>query len=810
MKIFSRLTIKTKLVAIILAITTSIVFIGFTAVIIFDVNSSKRDIVNSSVIHARLVGENAVGPLVFSDEEGGNELLSSLSAVPSIENAKIYTEDDRLFAQYDRSSELPGRSIVRSEFHEFDQYGLHIWQPIRFKKQYYGVVYLRVSLRELIQTTKDYIYALLGLMVLIVIIAYLLARNLQGIISRPITRLVCAVEKIRDEENYTFRVAKETSDEIGVLYDAFNGMMDTLWERRVERDKALRELFEEKEWAQVTLQSIGDGVITTDTHGNVQYLNTVAEQLTGWTLDEAQGLPLSKVFKILNGMTRVEIETPVARCLREQRIIELSSHTSLIRKDGNEIAIEDSAAPIRNQQGEIIGVVLVFHDVTEARKLSHQLNYLARHDTLTDLINRREFEVRLERLIEQARQQGTHHALLYMDLDQFKIVNDTCGHSAGDELLRQVSALLQSNMRQRDTLARLGGDEFAVILEHCLPEEARQISEMLCDVVRDYNFVWEDHRFSVGVSIGLVPINSESGSLTVLMSLADSACFSAKESGRNRVHSYEEDGEAVVQRHGEMRWVSRINHGLEHNRFVLFSQSIAEVGLGANAGRHCELLLRMRDESGGLVLPGAFLPAAERYNLMPKLDRWVVESGLAWLSSSPEVLADLDLCSINLSGHSVGDEKFLQFVMNEVENSGVPADKICFEITETATVVNLTAATRFIGQLRKIGCRFALDDFGSGMSSFLYLKNLPVDYLKIDGGFVRDIVDDPMDFALVKSINDIGHVMGMRTIAEFVETEEVLQKLREMGVDYVQGYHVGKPQALLGNGQLPYELKLGA
>ena len=579
-------------------------------------------------------------------------------------------------------------------------------------------------------------------------------------------------------------------------------MMDTIWQRRLERDRALNELYEEKEWAQVTLKSIGDGVITTDTAGQVQYLNTVAEQLTGWSLEEAQGLVLHEVFHIINGITREPIETPVDRCLREQRIIELSSHTSLIRKDGSEVAVEDSAAPIRNQQGKVIGVVLVFHDVTEERKLSQQLSYLARHDTLTNLINRREFEHRLKRLIEQAHEQSAHHAFLYMDLDQFKVVNDTCGHSAGDELLRQVSTLLQSHMRQRDTLARLGGDEFGVLLEHCLPDEARKISEKLCEAIRDYHFVWEDNSFSVGVSIGLVPINRESGGMTELMSLADSACFSAKESGRNRVHSYEEDGEAVVKRHGEMRWVSRITHGLEHDRFVLFGQSIANTVIESTAlnERHCELLLRMRDESGGLVMPGAFLPAAERYNLMPKLDRWVVESALDWLGSCNSLEADLGMCSINLSGHSVGDKKFLQFVTSALDNCGVSPEKICFEITETATVVNLTSATHFIRTLKNKGCRFALDDFGSGMSSFLYLKNLPVDFLKIDGAFVKDIVHDPMDYALVKSINDIGHVMGMRTIAEFVENKDVLHKLEEMGVDYVQGYYVGKPTALsLGN-----------
>ena len=793
---FSRLSIQNKLVAIILLTTVSSLFIGFGSVIIIDINLSRHDMVNNSVIHAKLLSDNAVSPLAFSDQRGASDLLSRLSSVPSISNAKIYNVDDEAFASYDRLASAPDVSLVYSGLVEFKDRWLHVWEPIRHRGEYYGSVYLRISTEELLQKTRNYSYAMAGLTILIVLVAYILAKSLQAVISRPISKLALVAEKIRDQGDYAFRVDKEGSDEIGLLYDAFNDMMDTILQRQLERDGALNALYEEKEWAQVTLQSIGDGVITTDTLGRVQYLNTVAEELTGWSLDDAQGLALNNVFKIINGCTRETIETPVERCLREKRIIELSSLTSLIKKDGSEIAIEDSAAPIRNQQGEIIGVVLVFHDVTEARKLTQQLNYLARHDTLTNLINRYEFEVRLARVIEQAREKRSQHALLYMDLDQFKIVNDTCGHTAGDELLRQVSTLLQSHMRQRDTLARLGGDEFAVLLEYCTPDEASQIARKLCDAVRDYNFVWEGSRFNVGVSIGLVPINRQSDGLAALMSLADSACFSAKESGRNRVHSYEEDAETVANRHGEMRWVSRINYGLEHNRFVLFGQSIAETTAEYNTDRHCELLLRMHDDNGEIVLPGAFLPAAERYNLMPKLDRWVVEESLGWLSSSNQVAERLDMCSINLSGHSVGDSKFLQFVLDAVNASGVSPEKICFEITETVAVVNLTLATHFIRTLKNIGCRFALDDFGSGMSSFLYLKNLPVDFLKIDGGFVKDIVDDPMGFALVKSINDIGHVMGMRTIAEFVENEEVLFKLKGMGVDYVQGYHVGKPEIL--------------
>ncbi|MCB1822473.1 MAG: EAL domain-containing protein, partial [Candidatus Competibacteraceae bacterium] len=424
-----------------------------------------------------------------------------------------------------------------------------------------------------------------------------------------------------------------------------------------------------------------------------------------------------------------------------------------------------------------------------------QLNHQAHHDSLTELSNRRAFEMSLQQALESARGQGAEHVLFYLDLDQFKIINDTCGHIAGDALLRELSRILQGRVRRQDMLARLGGDEFGVLMEHCALSDALRVANTLCNAVSDFRFSWDNKIFRIGVSIGVVPIDANSESCASVLSAADSACYAAKDAGRNRVHLYTENDLELARRKGEMRWVSRINQALEDNRFQLAFQPIVPTQ-GVLGGYHYELLLRMRDEAGQIVMPGAFLPAAERYHLAGKLDQWVVGTALDWLSNNPVHLNDLSLCSINLSGHSLGNDHLLNYLVARLEHQPPLTRKICFEITETAAIANLSSALHFINTLKDIGCRFALDDFGSGFSSFAYLKKLPVDFLKIDGMFVRDLIDDPVSLAMVNSINEIGHVMGMETIAEFVKDDKVLDKLRAIGVNYAQGYGVGKPRPL--------------
>lgn len=441
-------------------------------------------------------------------------------------------------------------------------------------------------------------------------------------------------------------------------------------------------------------------------------------------------------------------------------------------------------------------IFLVCEDITEAHELSQQVSYQAAHDALTELCNRLEFERRLVHVIELSRKDQSQHAVCYLDLDQFKVINSTCGHLAGDELLRELAGILRAHTREHDTLARLGGDEFAVLLEHCRPPQAESIAKSLRKAVSSHLFVWEDKRFTLGVSIGVVPVTAATGSAAEALSAAGAACYVAKEEGRNRVHLYRADDEVMALRHGEMEWVARINQALAENRFQLYMQSIKSLSAEPDPGAHYELLLRLKDGSRTPLPPGAFLAAAERFNLSTKLDHWVVSTAFRWLAEHPAEVDNLGLCSINLSGHSLSDEEFLAHVIRELRKARIPPQKICFEITETAAIANLTRARSFIDALKKLGCVFALDDFGSGLSSFAYLKNLDVDILKIDGVFVTDICKDAVSFAMVRSINEIGHVMGKQTIAEFVEHSDVLDKLREIGVDYAQGYAIDRPRPL--------------
>jgi diguanylate cyclase (GGDEF)-like protein/PAS domain S-box-containing protein len=555
-------------------------------------------------------------------------------------------------------------------------------------------------------------------------------------------------------------------------------------------------LFREKESAQITLQSIGDGVITTDAKGIIDYVNPVAEALSGWRLEDSQGRAIEEVFRAFHEETCEPVENPLAVAIRRTRSIKSVRPMLLIRRDGNEIYVESTASPIRDGNGSVSGGVLVFHDVSEARELNRRLSYHASHDVLTGLVNRREFENRLERALKNVKARENSYALCCLDLDQFKIVNDTCGHSAGDALLGQVGALLKSKVRWRDTLARLGGDEFGILLESCSLDEAMRTADTLREAVRNFKFTWEERTFRLGASVGVVPISPDNADVASVLSAADSACQAAKEAGRNRVHSFEENDLDLMRRRREMQWAARINNALEEGRFELFRQTILPLQKPDN-GAHYELLLRMRDEAGKIVSPDNFMTAAERYGITPNIDRWVIENAFRWLVSEADEREKLSMCSINLSGQSLGDDKFLPYVIDQFHRSGLDASKICFEITETAAIASFSQANRFIQALKELGCRFALDDFGTGLSSFGYLKHFPVDFLKIDGSFVKEILHDPIDREMVRSINEIGHLTGKQTIAEFAENQEIINMLQSLGVDYAQGYGVSQPQRVL-------------
>ncbi|WP_252090510.1 EAL domain-containing protein [Pseudomonas sp. MWU13-3659] len=569
--------------------------------------------------------------------------------------------------------------------------------------------------------------------------------------------------------------------------------------RRSSKLLAQRQAFaialqEEKERAQITLESIGDAVITADVDGCIAYMNPAAEQLTHWQAAQAQGLPLAALFSLLDENAESDSRTLVEQVLSGS-LKGGAEHARLIQRlDGSTVSVNLVGSPILTE-GQVSGIVVVLHDMTQERQYIANLSWQATHDALTGLANRREFEYRLEQALNALARQAGRHSLMFLDLDQFKLVNDTCGHAAGDELLRHICAVLQSGLREGDTLARLGGDEFGVLLENCPPDQAERIAEHLRQAVQSLHFVWKGRPFVTTVSIGLVHIAQPPGTLEASLRAADMACYMAKEKGRNRVQVYHADDSELSMRFGEMAWIQRLHVALEENRFCLYAQEIAPLRPHEGAG-HLEILLRLHDENGRTILPDSFIPAAERYGLMTALDRWVVRSVFQVVRQCLDEGREgpLAMCAINLSGSSIGDDKFLEYLQRLFEEFSIPPWLICFEITETSAIANLGSAIRFINELKALGCKFSLDDFCAGMSSFAYLKHLPVDFLKIDGSFVKDMLDDPINRAMVEVINHIGHVMGKRTIAEFVETPLIEQALQEIGVDYAQGYLIERPQ----------------
>ncbi|WP_409269074.1 EAL domain-containing protein [Pseudomonas sp. KCJK9044] len=569
--------------------------------------------------------------------------------------------------------------------------------------------------------------------------------------------------------------------------------------RRSSKLLAQRQAFasalqEEKERAQTTLQAIGDAVITTDVEGCIGYMNPAAEQLTHWQAGQAHGLPLSALFSLVDEQDDQDSASLVEQVI-SGNLKGGSDHSRLIQRlDGSTVSINLVGSPIINE-GQVAGIVLVLHDMTQERQYIANLSWQATHDALTGLANRREFEYRLEQVLNDLARQNGRHSLMFLDLDQFKLVNDTCGHAAGDELLRHICAVLQACLRESDTLARLGGDEFGVLLENCPAEQAERIAEHLRQSVQSLHFVWKGRPFVTTVSIGLVHMAQAPGTLEASLRAADMACYMAKEKGRNRVQVYHVDDSELSMRFGEMAWIQRLHVALEENRFCLYAQEIAALKTLEGPG-HIEILLRLHDEGGRTILPDSFIPAAERYGLMTALDRWVVRNVFQVIRQCLDEGREgpLSMCAINLSGSSIGDDKFLEYLQRLFAEYSIPPRLICFEITETSAIANLGSAIRFINELKGLGCKFSLDDFCAGMSSFAYLKHLPVDFLKIDGSFVKDMLDDPVNRAMVEVINHIGHVMGKRTIAEFVETPLIEQALQEIGVDYAQGYLIERPQ----------------
>ncbi|MDJ0927610.1 MAG: EAL domain-containing protein [Gammaproteobacteria bacterium] len=570
----------------------------------------------------------------------------------------------------------------------------------------------------------------------------------------------------------------------------------------VARDISYRKSIEatlgrSKQQAQFTLESIGEGVITTDTQGRIDYMNAAAEMLTGTKRDAATGKHLGDIASFVDESDRRDLGDPVGRALTDRRRASVGRRALMISADSDrEMSVELTASPIKGPDGEVAGAVVIMHDVTEIRGLTQRMSYQATHDALTGLINRREFERRLDEALRTVRNDNTTHVLCYLDLDRFKAVNDTCGHLAGDNLLREIAGLIREQVRESDSVARLGGDEFGLLLTRCPLDKARQIADDVCKAVRDHRFVWQEKIFTVGVSIGLVEVGSVSGTIKDLLAAADSACYVAKQHGRGQTHVYSARDEAAARQRGEILWLGKLQAALKEDGFELFFQPIVATAGRVRTGPAMEALLRLRDDEGSIVLPKQFLKAAERYQLMGNIDRWVVRATLAAIGQGTVRLPDERSCTINLSGQTLGDDEFLEFVVECLDHSQVAPSRISFEISEPAVMADLQHARRFVGVLHGMGCQFGVDDFGSGIGSLASLRQLSIDFLKIDGAYTRNLMTDSVNHQVVSAITRLARTVGFQVIAEQVEDQADFDALRELQVDFIQGHYINRPAPL--------------
>jgi diguanylate cyclase (GGDEF)-like protein/PAS domain S-box-containing protein len=757
------LSIKRKLLlTLIFPSVISLLFAGLF-LLLLEISEFQKNTRDDLLTLATIIGNRSTAALMFQDMELANENLGVLNTLPEVQAACLYDKHGAVFAKLSKNSheKFTCPLSIGDEKTRFESANLFVVQPIEI--QFTGWLFL----------------VLVG----VSIMTFFISAPLLRLISSPIKNLVNTVRVISNTKDYSFRAVKVNNDELGVLVDAFNGLIGTVEAQNQSLTRAKDRYLALYDDNPTMVFNISDD-------GLILSVNRTGAKQLGLTVEELQDC---SILDFIHPDDLPIIHALVEQCLESP----LSVHKQELRQvcyNGRIIWVRATARLFENEHQQS-SLLVVCEDVTEAHDLSEQIAYQASHDALTGLANRCEFDSHIKEAITLACADSSEHVLCYLDLDQFKVVNDTCGHLAGDELLRQLGELLRKNLRRHDFVARLGGDEFGVLMYDCSLGEAFLACEKILDMVKDFQFAWEDKSFTIGVSIGVSSINATSGNAVDVLKEADAACYAAKDKGRNRVHVFRPDDEELALRHGEMQWVSKIQRGLEQNRFCLYGQPIVPF-LDNNEGLHFETLIRYRDDNGNIIPPGAFLPAAERYNLAAALDRSVISLLFEWIVNKPDFLDNLSVCSINLSGVSLSDESMLAFISEQFSFWAIPTHKICFEITETTAIANLSCATRFINQLRERGCLFSLDDFGSGLSSFAYLKNLPVDFLKIDGLFVKDIVDDDVDLAMVRAINEVGHIMGKKTIAEFVENEKVFKLLNGLGVDYAQGYGIGKPVPL--------------
>ena len=776
---FSRFSIKSKLFSITLVSSFFAMLFAFIILFATNVTEVKQKAMEDFMAAANLIANRSTAAVMFDDPKLAKENLASLAKLPDFKNACVYGKQGQLFAELAISTSICPENSKKLQS-GLEQLTLRVYQPMLLDQEHIGGVLIEADLTGALVRQLQFVGLVLTVLFIALVASFLMIMPLLSRVAKPISLLARTAQKISLNHDYSVRAKKHSEDEIGILVDSFNSMLETI-ESKNNSLLALKNNF------QALYDNNPTMVFDLSLNGQIQSVNQFGARQIGLTVKQLIGV---SIYNFTHPEDLADSRAFFKACQTHPDQVQ-KQDVRLICQNGNIIWVRETARLVNtvfsNQH-----LLLVCEDITETRRLADRIAYQASHDELTGLTNRRQFDECIQTLVEKAQIDNSVHVMCYLDLDQFKVVNDTCGHLAGDELLRQLGELLRLQVRKTDVLARLGGDEFGILMSHCNVEQALLTSEKLRSAISDFQFAWDNRSFSVSVSIGIAPINRTCGNAVDILKEADAACYAAKEKGRNRIHVFSSTDEELAERQGEMQWVEKIRLGIEENRFQLYGQLIVPT-THIEEGLHFETLLRYRDEHGNIIPPGAFLPAAERYNIAPALDRWVISNLFEYLSTTPGFIERLELCSINLSGLSLSDETMLEFISKQFRKWQIPTYKICFEITETAAISNLSYAKQFIDALRKKGCLFSLDDFGSGLSSFAYLKNLPVDYLKIDGLFVKDILEDKIDWTMVKAINEVGHVMNKKTIAEFVENQNIFELLKTLGVNYAQGYGIAKP-----------------
>ncbi|MDZ7804440.1 EAL domain-containing protein [Thiohalophilus sp.] len=789
-------SIKYKVLAIAIMPMLAIAFILTASHIGNRMDDAEYRLVNKAKTISRMLASSLEYGLVSGNREYTRTLLKSFIENNEILEVQIYDSQNNIIHQKRgdiiKESDKKTGIQVETDIHRSTENINDYIDTETSPESKIGTLRVDVSTRALEKEKQNIIIEGIVITLLLLTITIIVTLIYLKRITNPFINMLKGIDTIRDG-NIGHQLESSPITELDALARHINDMSTSLKQARDELiEKSENELYVEKSKALVTLESIGEGVITTDTNGNITYMNPAAEILTGSRFSNISGKSLHKVFRVRKPESESIENYPVDRVITSKENLHHDPHLTLIKPDHSELVIKDTASPILDRAGDVIGMALVFHDFSSVKHMSDKLAYQASHDDLTELYNRREFENQLHDALEDARQRDTEHCLCYLDLDQFKIINDTCGHLAGDILLKQISQQIKNRIRRHDLLARLGGDEFGIIFYDTDIKEAEVLANEVKNSVADFRYIWHDTSFDIGVSIGLVPINAAVNNHSELLMRADSACYIAKDNGRNCIHAYAPSDRDFIRRCDELLWYNRITDALDADQFELFCQKIQPVSENCTQQAHYEILLRMI-EGDNIIMPREFIPASERYLLMPKIDRWVIDTFLSTFEKQAIRNFGDNTYNINLSGQSLCNTEFIDYLIQRLQSHYINPSALTFEITETAAISNLDKALHFIHVMKEMGCKFALDDFGTGVSSFQYLHDLPVDYLKIDGKFVRNIDNNRINHSIVDAIIKIGHEQGLEIIAEYVENEQIREKLSRCDIDYIQGFAVGKP-----------------